>query len=91
MIVFFTIDGFPSDVTTRQACAECGFVRKVVLFQNINNLFNTEFSIRKITITTSTISSGLRPQIPPHLPIGYTITFLHLIPYQFILERSIIP
>ncbi len=42
---------------------------KCVFFQNVNNLFNTEFPVRKITITTtSSMSSGLRPQIPPVLP-----------------------
>ncbi len=69
---------------------------KHVSFQNVNNHFKTEFPIRKITITTaSATSSGLRPQIPPRLTsivnIEYTVTFLHLIPHQFILERSIIP
>ncbi len=41
---------------------------KHVSFQNVNNLLNTEFPLRIITITTtSAISSGLRPQTSPDL------------------------
>ncbi len=60
--VYVKIDRFPSDVTTHPAWL-CRW--SVFHFKIINNLFNTEFPIRKITITTtSAISSGLRAQSP---------------------------
>ncbi len=57
------MDRFPGDVTTRPVWL-CRW--SVFHFKIINNLFNTEFPIRIITITTtSAISSGLKPQSPP--------------------------
>ncbi len=66
------IDRFPSDVTTHPAWLS---MWSVFHFKIINNIFNTEFPIRIITVTTtSAISSGLRPQSPLDLASISTIS-----------------
>ncbi len=54
---------------------------KCVSFQNVNNLSNTEFPIRKITITTTfAVSSSLRPQIHAGLASISTIPYYNISP-----------
>ncbi len=53
-----------------------GFAGEACFISKYNNLFNTEFPIRIITIaTTFVISSGLRPQSPPDLASISTICY----------------